>query len=178
MKFLILFGILFFLVLINPVFAQTIVAPNSGAKNVQYDLPYPGILPDSPLYFLKALRDNAINFFITDPLKKADYDLLMADKRLGASQMLLDKGEGDLSITTLSKAGNYFDNAISLAVQAKNQGENSDSILAKLLNASLKHQEIIYQMEQKAKGQTLYNLGLLEIRAKTFQEKVELIRSK
>ena len=160
-------------------FAQEIVPPNAGASDVQYTLPYPGILPDNPLYLLKAIRDNLINLFITDPLKKSDYDLLMADKRLGASQMLLAKGKDDLAITTLSKAGNYFDEAISLANQAKNQGENASPILSRLLTASLKHQEVIYQMEKSAKkGTTRYSLGLLEIRTKTFQDKVELVSGK
>ena len=53
---------------------------------IQYELPYPGILPDNPLYFLKAIRDNVLGFFITDPLKKADYSLLMADKRLQSAK--------------------------------------------------------------------------------------------
>src|ERR1035437_3560922 len=136
---------------VQKVFAQQI-STSPAALNVQYDLPYTGILPDSPLYFLKALRDNALNFLITDPVQKADYDLLMADKRLGAASALLDKEKVDLAITTLSKSGNYFYLAIQQAATAKKQGENTDELLSKLLTASLKHQQVIFKMEEKTTG--------------------------
>lgn len=157
-------------------FAQSATA---GAKfiNVSYDLPFPGILPDNPLYFLKALRDNVINYFITDKVKKADYDLLMADKRLVSAQYLVDKKNYQLALTTLSKAGNYFDKAIQLSAQAKMQGNNADAILSKLWLASQKHQMVIYQMAKKTNGETKYNLELLQVRAKNFQDTVDVIRS-
>lgn len=178
-KFIVLIIFLFlFSSTINNVFAQDIVQPNSFAANIEYELPYPGILPDNPLYFLKAVRDNVLGFLISDSLRKADFQLLQADKRLAASKALLDKKKYDLAITTLSKSGNYFDQAISKAAEAKGQGENADSLIARLLEASKKHQQVIYQMELKAKDQTRYNLGLLEIRTKTFQDKAELLSSK
>lgn len=157
-------------------FAQNATS-SSQVRHVEYDLPYPGILPDSPLYFLKAVRDNFLAFFISDPLKKADYDLLMADKRLASSKILIDFKKYDLAVTTLSKSGNYFDKAIQEAAQAKRQGKNADSILDKLWTASQKHQEIIYQMAQKTKGETRYNLELLQVRAKSFQNTVEVVKS-
>ena len=177
-KFALIIILLLFSSTVNNVFAQDIVLPNPSAINVEYELPYPGILPDNPLYFLKAVRDNVLGFFISDPLKKADFQLLQADKRLAASKVLLDEKKYDLAITTLSKSGNYFDKAISKAAQAKSQGQNADSVIAKLLQASKKHQQVIYQMELKATGQIRYNLGLLEIRTKTFQDKAELLSSK
>ena len=145
--------------------------------NVSYDLPYPGILPDSPLYFLKALRDNVINLFITDQIKKADYDLLMADKRLASSASLLNKGNYQLAITTLSKSGNYFDQAIQLAAQGGTKGKDVKFTLDKLWVASQKHQQVIFQMSQKTKGDVKYNLELLQVRAKSFQDTVDVVRS-
>ena len=49
-----------------------------------YLLPYPGMLPDNPLYMLKAMRDRVINFLIADSQKKAEFYLLQSDKRLNA----------------------------------------------------------------------------------------------
>jgi len=145
--------VLLLLTTYQKVFAQDIFISTSPAVlNVQYDLAYSGILPDSPLYFLKALRDNAINLFISDPLKKANYDLLMADKRLGAAEKLLEKNKVDLAITTLSKSGNYFYLAVGQAANAKKQGQDTGEILSKLNNASLKHQQVISKMIQKSKG--------------------------
>jgi hypothetical protein len=159
------------------VFAQDI-STSPAVLRVQYDLPYSGILPDSPLYFLKALRDNALNLFITDPLQKANYDLLMADKRLGGASALLDKGKVDLAITTLSKSGNYFSLAIAQASSAKKQGENTDEILARLSTASLKHQQVIFKMEEKTNGTARQVLQVSQKRAEGFQKSVELLKAK
>lgn len=157
-------------------FAQDI-SSDSQVPSVQYDLPYPGLLPDNPLYFLKAIRDNLLGAFITDPLKKADFTLLQADKRLAASKALFNNKKYDLAITTLSKSGNYFDQAINKAADAKRAGQNANPILERLLIASKKHQEVIFQMEEKTKGQTKYSLELLRNRTKDFQDIVEVLKS-
>lgn len=149
----------------------------SKTTGVQYDLPYPGILPDNPLYFLKAIRDNLLGVFITDPLKKADFTLLQADKRLAASFALFNVGKYDLAITTLSKSGNYFHQSINKAAEAKRAGRDANPIIQRLLVASKKHQEVIIQMEEKTKGETRNNLELLLKRTKEFQDMVEILDS-
>jgi hypothetical protein len=156
-------------------FAQS--TPSAEILNVQYDLPYTGILPDNPLYFLKALRDNVLNLLITEPLKKADFDLLMADKRLGGAQDLLIKDKDDLAITTLSKSGNYFYQAIQQAMIAKKQGENANDVISRLVAASLKHQQIILQMIQQADGSSKGTLGASLNRMEDFQISAEHLKS-
>ena len=155
----------------------TLTPTPTVSKDISYDLPYPGILPDNPLYFLKVIRDNLMGIFITDPLKKADYDLLMADKRLVSAKSLIDEKKNDLAITTLSKSGNYFDEAIQQVSAAKQQGEETSPLLSKMITASQKHQQIILQMEQLVKGSTRYNLELLFVRTKNFQDTVAVIKS-
>lgn len=176
-KLFILFLTIILLLNITPVFANE-SSQSAAMEIVSYDLPYPGILPDNPLYFLKAVRDNLLGFLITDPIKKSQYDLLQSDKRLIASQKLLEKGKTSLSITTLSKSGNYFYNAIEKAALGKNQGQDANLILDKLLNASKKHQEIIFEMAKTQKGENEKMYLSYVKRAKQFQEKVEQIKSK
>lgn len=156
--------------------AQT-ASLSGNIKHVEYDLPFPGILPDSPLYFLKVIRDNLLNVLIADPLKKADYSLLMADKRLASANALVDKKNYALAITTLSKAGNYFDKAIQSSAKAKAEGRDVGQILDKLLVASQKHQEIIYQMVLKTRGDVRYSLELEQVRVKSFQDTVEVVKA-
>jgi len=144
---------------------------------VEYELPYPGLLPDNPLYYLKAIRDNLLKFFITDPLRKTEFDLLQSDKRLGAAKMLLAKGRNELAITTLSKSGNYFDDAISQIQIARKQGKDIKPLLDNLLNSSKKHQQVISEMEKNQKDDVLLSLKFLRQRAKDFQERVEIIKA-
>ena len=174
-KLIIPLFILLFLFNSSLSFAQNSTPDAKLIERVNYDLPYPGILPDSPLYFLKAVRDNLIGFFITDPLKKAEYNLLQADKRLEASQKLYEKKKYDLSITTLSNSGNYFYYAIEKAAEAKKQGEDVNPLLQKLLNASKKHQEIILNMKDSLKDKRADTYQTFFERARSFQDKVQQV---
>ena len=176
MKKLLLIILLFlFSMSFQKAFAQS--TPSAEIINVQYDLPYTGILPDNPLYFLKALRDNVYGLMITDPAKKAEYDLLMADKRLGGAESLLSKNKIDLALTALSKSGNYFYQAIAQANIAKKQGEDVNNFVEKLITASLKHQQVIFQMIAKADKNTKGALGESLNRVKGFQFSAEQLKS-
>jgi hypothetical protein len=174
-KLLIIILLTLFLFNAQKAFAQS--TPSAQIIGVQYDLPYTGILPDNPLYFLKALRDNVLGLMITDPLKKSDYDLLMADKRLGGAQALFNKGENDLAITTLSKSGNYFYQAIQQAIIAKIQGNSVNDIGSRLLTASLKHQQVILQMISQANKNTKGTLRASLNRVEGFQFSANQLKS-
>lgn len=123
--------------------AQGLIVPS----HVNYQLPYPGILPDNPLYFLKMIRDKIVGLLISDPLKKAEFDLLQSEKRTNAGFYLSKKGEFALSESTVSKGENYFDLAISSVRQAEKQGENVKNIVHTMTVSSLKQQEVIHSIE-------------------------------
>src|SRR3989344_4901084 len=63
--------------------------PATAAAKVNYELVYPGILPDNPLYFIKAGRDRLVAFLINDSLKRAEFNLLTSDKRIYSAKLLL-----------------------------------------------------------------------------------------
>lgn len=79
---------------------------------VNYELPYPGMLPDHPLYFLKVARDGIVKRLINDDLKMARFGLLTAEKRMFAGKMLVDKKKDGIAIDAISKSNNYFNEAI------------------------------------------------------------------
>ena len=113
-------------------------------KKVEYLLPFPGVLPDNPLYFLKAARDRIMDFLIVDPVRKAEFYILQADKRLGMTVQLLDKGNTALAETTLSKGETYMEKAISTVVNYKASGKEIPGYLVDRLTRSLaKHVEVL-----------------------------------
>jgi hypothetical protein len=65
-------------------------------NKIEYTLPYPGILPDHPLYFVKTLRDTILSRLISNPVKMAEFDLLQADKKLNMSIFLKMKQNAGL----------------------------------------------------------------------------------
>lgn len=113
---------------------------------VEYELPYPGLLPDNPLYNLKALRDRIIEILISDPFKKGEFFLLSSDKRFNSGAFLIIKGKDDLGVLYISKSNNYMSMAIAQSVQAGERGRES---LQKMKLSIRKHEEVITQLKTK-----------------------------
>ncbi len=120
------------------------VAVPTPTPKVDYVLPYPGgVLPDSWLWYFKAIRDRFQYTITTDPLKKADLALLFSDKRLGAAQTLFENKKPDIALSTLQKGEKYLEQAVSDEAIARKAGLNTNDFLIKLANASLKHRQVI-----------------------------------
>lgn len=172
---LFVFTIVLFASLINPLFAQEEMetAEASPSPKIEYFLPYPGILPDHPLYFLKVLRDRILDILIQDPIKRIEFNLLMADKRLNMGIFLIDKGKPSLAETTVSKGEKYFLKVIDEMDKAKDQGrEINGDLLGRIKKASLKHEEVILELLEKAPDEEKVGFnGSLEL-VKEIQEKI------
>lgn len=115
--------------------------------NIDYYLAYPGkVLPDSPLWPLKAFRDRLWLFFTTSQTRKAELKLLFADKRVGAAKILFEKGKPDIAFTTLTKAEKYLEEAVLQDKENRSKNVDSTDFLKHLANASLKHYQIIQEI--------------------------------
>lgn len=106
-----------------------------------YYLPYPGILPDHPLYRVKMLRDRIRLILANTPEKKFELQLLYADKRIGAAQVLQTGGKTALAQETAFKAEGYLNQAAESAL-ALNEAESWQ----RLRRASVKHLSILEMM--------------------------------
>lgn len=174
-KFLFIF-VLFFL-FAGTSYAQegTISATlsTSSAQTIDYALPYPGLLPDSPLYFLKAIRDRVQLFLIGDLNKKAEYELIQADKRLNAALYLSKAGKEkyELSESTVSKAENYLESSIDDAYKAKEQKIDVRDLSFRLLTSSKKHQEVIGSIAKNVDSDTREKLEIQLKRAKELEKR-------
>ncbi len=175
--YLLVFSLLFFLFSANMALAHEVSAAEKSPA-VDYELPYPGLLPDNPLYVLKVTRDRIISFLISDPLKKAEFDLLQADKRLNAGIYLLNSVSQNekrinLAISTISKAENYFGEALENIKIAGMQGIDITEMGNKLMNSSKKHQEILSSLEKKADKAFKPNFSALHKRTADFETQVK-----
>lgn len=143
------------------IFAGAVLSRNAYAeefveiKTVDYALTYPGLLPDSPFYILKNVRDQLVGLLVMGPVNKAFYMLMLSDKRLWAGQILVESGKKSLGATTFVKGEEYFSLAVDQAVVAKKQGKNVSELSAKLLVASSKHDELLNNAALKVSGADL-----------------------
>src|SRR3990172_12527926 len=109
---------------VNPL----VVSPHGDAteagvlvQKVEYYLPYPGVLPDSPLYKVKALRDRMVLWVTRGEKAKAEKELLYADKRINAAMFLVEGGKEALGVTTATKAEKYLESATNRTVKLAEQ---------------------------------------------------------
>lgn len=157
-----IFFTLFFFTLIFPssTFSQTItlpmptvsINPSPGPTPVNYELPYPGILPGTPLYGFKMLRDRISDLLTSSPLKKSNFYLLQADKRLAATLMLYKNGNEKLAGETLSKGVSYLEKSYNKMVEAKKSGESVSDVYQKVKTSSAKHKEEIEELQKTVKN--------------------------
>ncbi len=128
-------------------YAQIAIQPMPTPSIVQYDLAFPGILPDHPLYKVKVLRDKVQALFIFDPQKKMEFYLRRADKGMLAAAMLVDKHTIALAHETALKA----EHNITLLIDVLRASETvpPNDFIQRLRTASAKHQEVLASLLPK-----------------------------
>ena len=137
-----LFAFIFFVSFLTP-FAPRAYALTLTQDKIIYDLPYPGILPDNPLYFLKVIRDRLVEVGTRDPMKKAEFYFLMSDKRVAMAIELEKKGKVTLAVSTFSKGEKYFLKIPDLIITSKKQGVGpTQGFIEKLKQSNMKHREV------------------------------------
>lgn len=140
-------------------------------NKTDYELPFPGLLPDHPLYLVKMLRDQTLVFITRDFESRARMQLELSDKRIRAGELLIDEKKYDLAISTFSKGERYFEQAIETLKSAKQQGQApTTDIIDQMKRSNKKH---IIVLSQRAKNINKSLLGemvlVLELNKKNSQ---------
>lgn len=118
-------------------------SPEPAPEKILYQLPYPGLLPDHPLYFIKDIRDQILDFATREPLKKAELYLHLSDKKVAMSLALARKGKYARSREIYRSAEDMFSQIPKILTQSKDQGVSPTSAFTtKLKLSNTKHREI------------------------------------
>lgn len=151
----------------------------SADVSIEYSFPYPGLLPDNPFYPLKAFRDRVIEFLISDPVKKAEFDFLQSDKRFIAGvTMIQNKKDTKVAITTISKGQNYFEEAINQVEFAEDQGKGTEDIEKNMLLSIRKQIETMEDLLAKVPSSNKKEFSNLLERAESFEKTLSSESSK
>lgn len=155
---------------------ESALTSSSSGVPVDYQLAYHGLLPDNPLYFLKVIRDRLIDFLIADPLKKAEFYLLQADKHATSGVALFVKGKQELAESTISKGENYFEAGIIKLSEAKKQGTDIKYLSGRYAVALQKHKELVTGLIKQSGKEVKKKLEHALIRLKNFEKQVTSLR--
>ena len=138
------------------VFAKVSDATPSSANVVEYVLPYPGILPDHPLFALKAVRDWIFERLITDPQRLSEFHILQSDKRLAMAGMFMDQSKPEGAVAAVSQSEEFMKKAIDTAKKVRErEGEVPGHILDRLERSVAKHLLLIEEFS--VRGEELHN---------------------
>jgi hypothetical protein len=114
---------------------------------IDYYFPYPGrILPDHPLWSLKAFRDRLWLVLTPKAERRAELNLLFANKRVVSSKILFQLDKPELAYSTLVKAERYLETAWKEEETARLKGVDTKNFLQSLSLASLKHRQVINEI--------------------------------
>jgi len=137
-----------------------LVYPVTSVRAISMSLPTfidgvsdPGILPDSPFYFLKGWGRAIRLFFAFDSAKKAELELRFSSEDTLAIQALCDKGKCDLAEKHAEKFQDRLQKAIQKAEQVQEQGRDIESLIEKLKQNNLRQQEVLAGVLEKAPEQ-------------------------
>ena len=114
---------------------------------------FPGrVLPDSPFWPIKALRDKVWLWITTNPSREAELKLLFADKRLAMSQLLFEKEDYEVGYSTLTKAEKYLEEAGFAEKEGRKSGMDTSEFLERLATAALYHYQVISEFSSNRTG--------------------------
>jgi hypothetical protein len=131
---------------VGSVFAAS---PTDLIKNgtVIYELPYAGTTPESPLYIFKQFRDEIIEFFTRDYIKKAEFLLVSSDKRAHIALILASEGKTSQSVDVMADAEERALRIAPLLIESKKQGAApSGQFVYTLQLSNVKHKEVIQEL--------------------------------
>lgn len=149
--------------------------PSSGIA--EYSLPYPGLLPDSPLYRLKVWRDVIQGFLISDPVKAAEFNLLQADKRMSGAVALAKKRpvNEQLVVETLESAHGYMKSAVGHLEAFSKQGNQAFDVQSRSVQALQAYQQIVADIQKQLPKEQQALVSIKQDFA-SYQKRVELLQ--
>ena len=158
----------------NTLHAQTI----TFEKVIDYQLPYPGILPDNPLYVFKEMRDSIQVMMAGSPLEKAKAQLQIADKNMAAAVELSAKGKHQLAGERISKAQEHVLKIIAILNRQsdKTTQDQRTEFKMTLAKANLKHRETIETLMRDTPSGQVEQLEKLRQKNIEIQESISKLR--
>lgn len=140
--------ILICFVIILPIsLAQESSPPVPAPSPVDYTLPYPGLLPDHPLYIIKSLRDKLLSVLIFDPIRKIEFYQLMTDKHINTAIFLVEKNKTSQALNTLKQARIFFKETTTLVNQLPpTKADQIGNTKIRFQKSLLKYIEVLSQL--------------------------------
>ncbi|MBM3250828.1 MAG: hypothetical protein FJZ07_01125 [Candidatus Nealsonbacteria bacterium] len=131
-----------------------LVGFGAGVLAQASELPDPGMLPDSPFYFLKRLSEGIGTLFTFGDLAKAERHTQLASKRLAEAKALVEKGREDIGEKVLARYQEQLERALNKAQQAGVRGKSIVEVTEVVTETTVKHLSVLEEVLDRVPEQT------------------------
>ncbi len=150
----------------------------TGVLAQETELPSPGLLPDSPFYFLETIAEEIVTFFTFGDLKKAERYATLAAERLAEVQAVVEKGKPEFAEKTLARYENQLNNSIARAKKAQVKGQSTEKVMTRVGQATSKHLEVLAQVYEKVPEQAKPAIeNAMKVSVKGHEKAVEVLKT-
>lgn len=104
--------------------------------------PHARFMPPNPLYFAIRFKELVARFFTASAVNRAEFDFLIATKRLNEGYLLFDKGHLQDIESSLESYGGALQKSVSQLKKARSQNQEIVPAVDKIV-ADLKYQEVL-----------------------------------
>jgi len=112
-------------------------------------LPGAGILPGNPFYIFEIISEGIGTLFTFGDVAKAERFLALAGERLSEAEALAEKGESNRAEKATEKYEKRLAKALVKAEKAKEKGKDTDAVLEKIAEATVRHQAVLAKVYDK-----------------------------
>lgn len=140
-------SILLLMAITSAVLGQTALAQEN---QTEIELPKVGILPSSPIYFLKIWFEKIQLWLTTQPQAQAKLMLKFSENRLAEYQALRAQGNEKLAQRTLELYTQQLEKAVEKIEETHGQGVSMDEAAGQAAEVTQKHLQILVRAYSKA----------------------------
>ena len=178
-------SIILFVVLLSPALAKVTPAPTATptpspaptpAAVDSYVLFWPlvaGKTPDDPLYALKKIKEKIQGILIFDDAKKAEYEIVLATKRLLEAEKLLKNGKQNLAASALENVKESLNEALEQVSDTSKDSKSVSKVKEELKNKLSNISLFIPQLKTGTEEKISLVLNEIDKQVKTLQEKLQ-----
>ncbi|MFB6212722.1 MAG: DUF5667 domain-containing protein [Candidatus Magasanikbacteria bacterium] len=121
----------------------------NGHQDNSFNLVDPGVLPGSPLYFVKSFSERINTLFTFGSLNKAERYSRLAEKRLAEARALAEKGKEKMVSRAIDKYQNFLKKAEKRVSKVERKPERKQSVISKIASSTMKHQAVLAEVYEK-----------------------------
>ncbi|HEB13648.1 MAG TPA: hypothetical protein ENI13_01565, partial [candidate division CPR3 bacterium] len=151
----------------------------TGVLAQETELPDPGLLPDSPFYFLEIIAEGIGTFFTFGDLKKAERFAALAEERLSEANAMAEKGKVKLVEKTLERYEDQLEKALFRAEKADTEGKDTKELAKVITEATYKHLIVLNKVLEKVPEEAKPAIErAMTVSVKGHEKAVEVLKAK